>query len=59
MRESPAGLYQHDEEGVQGIALDPNFSNNRWVYVYYSPRQNTRSTFPARASTRETRRSIS
>ena len=41
MRESPAGLYQHDEEGVQGIALDPNFSNNRWVYVYYSPRQNT------------------
>jgi glucose/arabinose dehydrogenase/PKD repeat protein len=41
MRESPAGLYQHDEEGVQGIALDPNFAQNDWVYVYYSPRQNT------------------
>jgi cytochrome c len=41
MRESPAGLYQHDEEGVQGIALDPNFAENRWVYVYYSPRLNT------------------
>ena len=26
MRESPEGLYQHDEEGVQGIALDPNFA---------------------------------
>src|SRR5688572_24608529 len=24
MKESPQGLYQHDEEGVQGIALDPN-----------------------------------
>jgi cytochrome c len=41
MRESPEGLYQHDEEGVQGIALDPNFSNNRWVYVYYSPALDT------------------
>jgi cytochrome c len=30
-------VYQHDEEGVQGIAIDPNFSSNRWVYVYYSP----------------------
>ena len=25
MKQSPQGLYQHDEEGVQGIALDPNF----------------------------------
>ena len=41
MREAPAGLYQHDEEGVQGIALDPNFAQNKWVYVYYSPRLNT------------------
>ena len=41
MRESPAGLYQHDEEGVQGVALDPKFAQNRWVYVYYSPRQQT------------------
>ena len=41
MKESPQGLYQHDEEGVQGIALDPNFDENRWVYVYYSPRLDT------------------
>ncbi len=41
MRESRAGLYQHDEEGVQGVALDPNFGQNKWVYVYYSPRLNT------------------
>ena len=43
MKESPQGLYQHDEEGVQGIALDPNFDENRWVYVYYSPRLDTPS----------------
>ena len=34
-------VYQHDEEGVQGVAIDPNFSANRWVYLYYSPRLNT------------------
>ncbi len=43
MKESPQKLYQHDEEGVQGIALDPNFAENRWVYVYYSPRLDTPS----------------
>jgi cytochrome c len=41
MRESPRGLYQHDEEGVQGIAVDPDFEANRWVYLFYSPRLNT------------------
>ena len=30
-------VYQHDEEGIQGIAVDPNFEENRWVYLYYSP----------------------
>jgi cytochrome c len=43
MKQSPQGLYQHDEEGVQGIALDPDFDENRWVYVYYSPKLNTPS----------------
>ena len=38
---NPKGLYQHDEEGLQGIAIDPNFEENRWVYLYYSPRLNT------------------
>ena len=41
MRDGAAGLYQHDEEGVQGVALDPNFAQNKWVYVYYSPKLNT------------------
>jgi cytochrome c len=34
-------VYQHDEEGLQNIALDPNFMTNQWVYAYYSPPQNT------------------
>ena len=41
MKAAPQGLYQHDEEGVQGIAIDPGFEENRWVYVYYSPRLDT------------------
>ncbi|NHC47119.1 PQQ-dependent sugar dehydrogenase [Motilibacter aurantiacus] len=47
MKQSPQGLYQHDEEGVQGVAVDPNFAKNKWVYVYYSPRLNTPVDNPA------------
>ena len=47
MKQAPQGLYQHDEEGVQGIAVDPNFEENDWVYVYYSPRLNTPVDNPA------------
>lgn len=25
------------EEGMLGLAKDPNFANNNWVYIYYSP----------------------
>ncbi|MGI5149810.1 PQQ-dependent sugar dehydrogenase [Plantactinospora sp. CA-294935] len=30
-------VYTHDEEGLQGVAADPNFASNRYVYLYYSP----------------------
>jgi cytochrome c len=30
-------VYRHDEEGLQNVALDPRFEQNRWVYLYYSP----------------------
>ncbi len=30
-------VYSHDEEGLQSVAVDPNFEANRWVYAYYSP----------------------
>jgi glucose/arabinose dehydrogenase len=46
-------VYQHDEEGVQGIALDPDFSRNKWVYVYYSPPLNTPSDDPSTPTVNE------
>ncbi|WP_041322586.1 ThuA domain-containing protein [Saccharomonospora viridis] len=30
-------VYNHDEDGLQGIAVDPNFEENHWVYLYYAP----------------------
>jgi glucose/arabinose dehydrogenase/type 1 glutamine amidotransferase len=30
-------VYNHDEDGLQGIAIDPNFATNRWVYLIYAP----------------------
>ncbi|MCX4820450.1 ThuA domain-containing protein [Streptomyces sp. NBC_01142] len=34
-------VYSHDEEGLQGVGLDPKFSENRFVYLYYAPPMNT------------------
>src|SRR5918997_7146253 len=36
-------VYTHDEEGLQGVAVDPNFATNRHVYLYYSPKLSTPS----------------
>ena len=31
-------VYQHDEEGLQSIAVDPGFGiTNKWIYLYYAP----------------------
>ncbi|WP_172382713.1 PQQ-dependent sugar dehydrogenase [Streptomyces sp. MNP-20] len=30
-------VYSHDEEGLQGVGIDPNFRKNRAVYLYYAP----------------------
>ncbi|BCJ63704.1 PQQ-dependent sugar dehydrogenase [Polymorphospora rubra] len=30
-------VYTHDEEGLQGIGVDPNFAANRHVFLYYAP----------------------
>jgi len=34
-------VYTHDEEGLQGVAADPAFLTNRFIYLYYSPRLTT------------------
>ncbi|MGP2437314.1 ThuA domain-containing protein [Streptomyces sp. JW3] len=30
-------VYSHDEEGLQGVGIDPDFANNRAIYLYYAP----------------------
>ncbi|MDP9861488.1 MULTISPECIES: carbohydrate-binding protein [Streptosporangium] len=30
-------VYNHDEEGLQGVGVDPAFSSNRHIYLYYAP----------------------
>ncbi|MEU3840418.1 carbohydrate-binding protein [Streptomyces sp. NPDC028635] len=34
-------VYSHDEEGLQGVGIDPDFTDNRFVYLYYAPPMNT------------------
>ncbi|MER7279856.1 PQQ-dependent sugar dehydrogenase [Dactylosporangium sp. NPDC000244] len=36
-------VYTHDEEGLQGVAADPGFASNRWIWLYYSPALSTPS----------------
>ncbi|WP_198168282.1 PQQ-dependent sugar dehydrogenase [Herbidospora yilanensis] len=36
-------VYTHDEEGLQGVAVDPGFATNRHVYLYYAPPLSTPS----------------
>ncbi|MFD9877558.1 PQQ-dependent sugar dehydrogenase, partial [[Kitasatospora] papulosa] len=30
-------VYSHDEEGLQGVGIDPDFAENRAIYLYYAP----------------------
>jgi cytochrome c len=46
-------VYQHDEEGLQNIALDPNFEQNGWIYLYYSPPLDTPVDDPATPTVNE------
>ncbi|MEU3979089.1 PQQ-dependent sugar dehydrogenase [Streptomyces sp. NPDC026672] len=34
-------VYSHDEEGLQGVGVDPDFTANRFIYLYYAPPMNT------------------
>ncbi|MFI9759603.1 PQQ-dependent sugar dehydrogenase [Streptomyces sp. NPDC051963] len=34
-------VYSHDEEGLQGVGVDPGFAENRFIYLYYAPPLNT------------------
>ncbi len=45
-------VYNHDEDGLQGIAVDPNFEENHWVYLYYAPRWTHRPVTRRRTAAR-------
>ncbi|WP_144119298.1 PQQ-dependent sugar dehydrogenase [Catellatospora sichuanensis] len=30
-------VYTHDEEGLQGVGVDPGFATNRYIYLYFAP----------------------
>jgi len=30
-------VYSHDEEGLQGVGVDPGFASNRFIYLYHAP----------------------
>lgn len=30
-------VYTEDEDGLMGLTIDPDFENNHWIYLYYSP----------------------
>ena len=34
-------VYTHDEDGMQGIGIDPGFATNRHIYLYYAPTLST------------------
>ncbi len=35
-------VYSKQEYGLMGINIDPNFKQNKWVYLYYSPAANAK-----------------
>jgi glucose/arabinose dehydrogenase len=34
-------VYNNSEDGLQTIGIDPDFAENKWVYVYYAPKTMT------------------
>jgi cytochrome c len=46
-------VYTHDEEGLQGVAIDPDYEQNGWVYLYYSPALTTPRDDPATPDSNE------
>ncbi|MEU4164087.1 ThuA domain-containing protein [Actinoplanes sp. NPDC026670] len=46
-------VYAHDEDGLQSVAVDPDFARNRWVYIYYAPKLTTPVDDPATPAVNE------
>jgi len=35
---SKTGERSEGEDGLQGVILDPDYAKNKWIYIYYSPK---------------------
>jgi cytochrome c len=46
-------VYNHDEDGLYGGAIDPDFARNHWVYLYYAPPLNTPADDPSTPAVNE------
>lgn len=38
---SKTGDHSEGEDGLQGVILDPGYAKNHWIYIYYSPKEET------------------
>ncbi|MES2457368.1 MAG: PQQ-dependent sugar dehydrogenase [Bacteroidota bacterium] len=36
---SKTGERSEGEDGLQGVILDPDYNKNHWIYIYYSPKE--------------------
>ncbi|HKG07413.1 MAG TPA: PQQ-dependent sugar dehydrogenase [Pedobacter sp.] len=36
---SKTGEHSEGEDGLQGVILDPDYAKNHWIYIYYSPKE--------------------
>lgn len=36
---SKQGEHSEGEDGLQGVILDPDYAKNHWIYIYYSPKE--------------------
>ena len=44
-------VYNHDEDGLYGGAIDAKFTDDHWVYLYYAPKLSTPTTDSPTSST--------
>lgn len=47
---SETATMRSGDNGLMGVALDPNFSTNRWIYLWYSPPRVGQNNYRGRLS---------
>jgi cytochrome c len=50
-----AGPGSQDDNGLMGVVFDPNFETNRWVYLWYTPKQTVNQAMTGNGQNRQMR----